>query len=95
MTGPICRVCGLELGGPGCIAARKVTSGPAVLAFDVGGYTSRFHRREAGPFGCDPCAACDGRPAEGATVWMNNYHDLYCDPCAQARSEAWRKAPAD
>jgi hypothetical protein len=64
---------------------------PVVLTWATGGpYPHDYNPRTAGGFGCDPCHGCGKRPEAGARIWMNCYHDLYCDPCARRNDAAWR-----
>ncbi|WP_157249709.1 hypothetical protein [Nonomuraea typhae] len=60
-----------------------ITPGP-YLAWNTGGYPHLYGPpRTAGRYGCDPCLSCGNPPPQGATIWVNSYGDLHCDPCAR------------
>lgn len=52
------------------------------INISIGGYNHAATGRKVGRWGCDPCDRCGRRPAEGETVWLTSYVDLYCDECA-------------
>lgn len=61
------------------------------LTWATGGpYPHDYQPRTAGRFGCDRCDGCSKSPQAGARIWMNCYHDLYCDGCARRLDAAWR-----
>jgi hypothetical protein len=62
------------------------------ITVTIGRYPDTFTASTAGPWGCDPCWSCSKRPSQGATVWMNCYGDLYCDPCLQNKARLQARA---
>jgi hypothetical protein len=60
------------------------------LTWYIGGYPITYRPSKAGPWGCALCSYCHRQPQRGDTVWMNDYLDLVCDPCARRNARRYR-----